>query len=252
MCCCNVDNFMQKIFKKFGFTNNEGLIYIHLLRLGPSLASTISKRTGIKRVTVYACLKNLEKEQFVDSFLSNDVTYFRSASPNQFLKSCRAREIYLRTLNEEVKTVLPSLLKLEQEQSKPVNETLIEDCKEQLCFGLNQYHQHVEDEWKRYTSKRVALGMKVLSIQPKTKIAQAYKGRDSSEFRKTKLVPFPSFGSPCELNIIGDMVAIFMPHGDQPFGIKIYNKDIAKTLQSLFKLAWESADKYDKKMSKKD
>lgn len=87
-----------------------------------------------------------------------------------------------------------------------IDETLTEGPKEQLCFGLNDYHiQHMGDEWKKYTKKRVNIGMAVRSIQLDTAAASEYKKRDADELRITKLVPNKKYPTHCELNIIGEM-----------------------------------------------
>lgn len=87
--------------------------------------------------------------------------------------------------------------------------------------------------------------MHVRSIQSDIPQAQSYKKRDREELRHTYLVPHAKYPADCELNIIGDMVALFSTHGDQPTGLKMYHRDMARVLRSLFELAWEAAQKYD-------
>jgi hypothetical protein len=133
-----------------------------------------------------------------------------------------------------------------------IYETLEEPTKEQLCFGLNEYHiTNPTTDWKKYTKKRVAAGMKVRSIQPDTENAKNYKLRDKGELRITHLVPHKKFPAHCELNIIGDMIALFTAQDNEPAGAKIYNKTMAQVLSSLFELAWERAMEYDQRISKK-
>jgi len=128
-----------------------------------------------------------------------------------------------------------------------VEETLEEDEAEQLCFGLNTYHiQGADDVWRTYTSKRVSKGMHVRSIQPDIPAAKEYQQRDKDELRTTKLVPFKQFPADCELNIIGDMIALFVTHGDKPAGMKIYHKNMARVLRSLFELAWVGTRIFEK------
>ena len=91
--------------------------------------------------------------------------------------------------------------------------------------------------------------MKVRSIQPDTPSAKEYKKRDAEELRITRLVPNEKYPSHCELNIIGDMIALFTAYGEKPSGMKIYHKEMAQALRNLFELAWEKAEMYDNKIN---
>jgi hypothetical protein len=44
------------------------------------------------------------------------------------------------------------------------------------------------------------------------------------------------------------MIAMFTMKGRVPSGMKLYNRNMAKALRSLFTLAWERAEEYDKKL----
>ena len=247
-------------FRHLHLTKNEEEIYLFLLEYGHCIASVIGKRLGIKRVTIYACLEALKKKGFVTTFQKNNVAYFEAVTPREILALCQKRVEDVRVVVEEAHSVLPQLEALQKSRQKPVlevkgklkyyqgtqavqdliNETLEEGNKEQLCFGLNKYHvEHIQDDWKSYTNRRVAVGMHVRSIQPDIAAAKAYKKRDTEELRETKLVPHAKYPADCELNIIGDMIALFSTHGDQPSGLKMYHKDMARVLRSLFELAWE-------------
>ncbi|MFA6528215.1 MAG: helix-turn-helix domain-containing protein [Candidatus Gracilibacteria bacterium] len=261
---------IESFLVKFGLTKNESEIYLFLLEYGESIASMIGKRLGIKRVTVYPALEALIKKNLINSYQKNKVTYFEAVSAEELVDICKRNVAKELELQKHAESILPAFKKLENNRSKPVielkgkikyyqglesvkqliNETLEEGPKEQLCFGLNKYHtDHLWDEWKAYTKKRASIGMNVRSIQPDTKPAREYKKRDKDELRKTKLVPNKKFPAHCELNIIGDMIALFTSHGEQPTGTKIYNKDMAQVLRSLFELAWERANEYDKNKS---
>lgn len=254
-------------FEKFGLTKNEQDIYLFLLERGNTIASVIGKRLGIKRVTVYAALETLKKKGLVDTFQKNNVNYFEAVSPEEIVEICERKVERDLELKKQAERVLADLKKRQNKRDQSVfevkgkmkfyqgmdalkqliDETLEEGNKEQLCFGLNKYHtDHLWDEWKAYTKKRASIGMSVRSLQPDVKAAKAYKKRDKDELRETRLVPHKKYPANCELNIIGDMIALYTSHGDEPTGMKVYNKDMAEVLKSLFELAWERADEYSK------
>jgi len=263
---------INAFFTKFGLTNNEKSIYIFLLEYGDTIASMIGKRLKIKRVTVYAALETLKKKGLVNSYQRNGVNYFEAVSPEEIVNLCKQKVEENEFLASQAKKLLPELRKVQASQIKPVfelkgkikyyqgdeavqkliYETLEEGPIEQLCFGINDYHsENLWDEWKNYTKERTKVGMTVRSIQPNNKKSREYQKRDKSELRVTRLVPNEKYPTTCELNIIGDMIALFTSHGDKPTGTKIYNADMAQVLRSLFELAWENAGNYDKSVKKK-
>ncbi len=249
---------MHTFFTQLGLTTNEEKIYLYLLESGPTIASIVGKRLNLNRVTAYASLRSLKKKMFVSSFEKNGVAYFEAATPEEIVHLCKEKVARQVDLEEEAESLLPALRTLQEKQLKPVlevkgelkyyqgteavqvliNETLDENEPEQLCFGLNTFHTSSKDDsWQSYTKKRVAKGMHVRSIQPDSKDAKQYQKRDKNELRTTLLVPHKRFPADCELNIIGDMIALFVTHGDKPAGMKIYHKDMARVLTSLFELA---------------
>lgn len=257
---------IDTFFQKFGLTINEKNVYLFLLKHGYGIASLIAKRLNIKRVTAYAIIVALEKKELITSFKKNNITYFEAVSPRKLVQICYDSVAKSVELQNEAKSIMPALEKLTRDQIMPIidikgkikyyegleavknliDETLTEGPKEQLCFGLNEYHvQHMGNEWKKYTKTRVNLGMKVRSIQPDTREAREYKKRDINELRITKLVPNKKYPTHCELNIIGDMIALFTAYGEEPSGMKIYHKEMAQALRNLFELAWEKAEIYD-------
>ena len=261
---------LEEFFQKLGLTNNEQTDYIFILKHGYCIASVLAKRLNIKRVTAYAILGSLEKNGLVATFRKNDVTYFEAVSPKKLLQICNDMVAKSVELQNEAQEIMPLLEKTMQQQSVPIiyikgkikyyegieavknliDETLTEGPKEQLCFGLNDYHiEHMADDWKKYTKKRITAGMKVRSIQPDTPSAKEYKKRDAEELRITRLVPNEKYPSHCELNIIGDMIALFTAYGEKPSGMKIYHKEMAQALRNLFELAWEKAEMYDNKIN---
>jgi len=258
---------MHTFFSQLGLTKNEEEIYLFLLEYGATIASIVAKRLNLNRVTAYASLRSLKKKMLVTSFEKNDVTYFEAAEPEEIVQVCKEKVALQTNLEREAKSLLPQLKQIQDKQAKPVlevkgelkyyqgieavtalvAETLEENEPEQLCFGLNTYHTGSKDDtWKSYTKLRVDKGMHVRSIQPDIPAAKEYKSRDAEELRDTLLVPHERFPANCELNIIGDMIALFVTHGDKPAGMKIYHKDMARVLKSLFELASIGAKTFER------
>ncbi len=253
--------------QSLGLTEKEILIYMTLLKFGPSVASTLAKRTGLKRVTAYAVLRSLQRQAFVDAFSKNDVAYFQAQDPEVFLKIEEKNIEQAKQRRMLFRQWIPQLRKFAQKDSgsafrfhdrityyegtrgiqQLLDDVLREGKKEQLCFGINRLHiENPDSEWPKYTMRRVSIGMNVRSIVPDSPEAREYKKRDATELRETRLVPQEKFRATCELNIIGNKVIIIDVNPTEKLGAIIESKEIAETLKNLFELAWERAKEYQK------
>ena len=262
---------IQSFLQNLGLTESETRVFLYLLTHGESIASIIAKRLGIKRASVYQVLETLETKGLTVQFSKNGVAHFDSINPDELVDLCEQRVFEMQRLKRKAEVIKTELKELRSKGKMPtleirgkikyfqgleaitqlIEETIQEPGKEQLCFGLNTYHTDLAgDDWGQYTKKRVAKGMFVQSIQPDTDPAIAYKGRDKHELRQTRLVPHDKFPGRCEINIIGPMIAMFSAAGHEPMGMKMYSKELAQALRSLFQLAWERADNYDKDIEK--
>lgn len=217
---------------------------MYLLTHGESIASIIAKRLDMKRATMYPILESLEKQELVSTFEKNGTMHFDAVEPEDIVFVCEQRVSQMQRLKEKAEGLHKEFRKLRDQGKMPkleirgkvkyyegldavtdlINETLDEKEKEQLCFGLNTFHTELSGhDWQDYTKKRVKKGMKVRSIQPDKDEAVDYKKRDKDELRETRLVPKKQFPGDSEINIIGDMIAMFTMKGQTPMGMKLYS-----------------------------
>jgi len=262
-----VENFLRTI----GLNSNEIKVYLFLVSHGESIASIIAKRLEMKRTAVYAILEVLVEKEMINEFIKNDVKNFDAIEMDDIVAMCNQKAQEMSRLAKRADSLKDEFGKIRKTGHTPtlevrgkikyyqgmdavtdlIDETLNEDSTEQLCFGHNTYYSDMPgNDWGDYIKKRVKKGMFVQSIQPDEEDAIEYQQKDKESLRETRLVPQDEFPDACEINIIGDMIAIFTTQGDQPMGMKMYNKHMATTMRSLFKLAWERSDDYDKKRKK--
>ena len=257
-----IENFLRSL----GLSDNEIRVYLYLLTHGESIASVIAKRLDMKRATVYPVIESLEKQELISTFEKNGTMHFDAVEPEDIIHVCEQRVNQMQRIKEKAEGLHEEFKNLREQGKMPkleirgkikyfegldavtslINETLDEKAKEQLCYGLNTYHTELGgNDWESYTQKRVEKGMRVRSIQPDTPEAIEYKSRDAEELRETRLVPKEEFPGDSEINIIGDMIAMFTVKGKVPMGMKLYNKELAAAFRSLFELAWERAEEYN-------
>lgn len=257
--CCFPSDTMQSIFDRLKCSGTQAKLYLLLLELGPSIASMLSKRARIKRVTVYGALEGLLQKGLIETFRKNNVSYYQASNPEVIANLLDMQFAEEQQFNQRAHQKIQELKQIQKKGEKHIIElkgviryyegrqaveTLIRENLGvsdtlQYCIGMSGYYA-LQDAgaWKEYIRSRVKNGMKVLSIQADTAPNRSYKARDKEELRETQLIPPDLCPDHAELNIIGNRIVLFTDEGKEALGIKIINKALADVLKKLFELAW--------------
>lgn len=122
--------------KELGLSEHESLIYLSLLKLGSSTASTIAKDTGIKRTTVYALLKNLAEKGFVTLYYRKNKQLYYAEKPQ------RVAEYYEKKV-KSFEAFIPTLETLSKKQAQMTGIRFIETVPE-----LKKFYGNIITEYK--------------------------------------------------------------------------------------------------------
>ncbi len=234
---------MEKELESLGLSVNEVKVYLNLLDLGPSLAGSISKKTGLHRRSVYDLLDRLIEKGLVGYILQNNRKYFEVTNPERLLELMKEKE-------ESIGKVLPELLKRyefikEKKETlffrgklglKSVFEDQIREGKEILIFGASvEASEILKFYFNHYNKKRVEKKIKIKLIYDED--ARNKVGKiPLSEVRFLKTKSFVA------TNIYADKVALIL-WSDEPFAILIKERKVADSYRRYFDLLWRIAKK---------
>ncbi|MEK7583217.1 MAG: helix-turn-helix domain-containing protein [Patescibacteria group bacterium] len=240
---------IQSTLEKTGLSQKESLVYTALLELGASSVVGIAKKSGLKRPTVYLVLDELVKKGFISEVPEEKKRRFIALSPENIVDSFDQRA-------RELRKMLPHLLDFYQGQSeRPVirffnsHEGMMSVYREVTKKGSTQeilsfvspenVPEEFNENWDmflRLFSGRGAKGREIFSISSlehpyvrQVKKIPNYQARVASAESL-----FPS-----DTIVYGDKVALLS--FKKGFAIIIESADVAKSLRSLFELAWQSA-----------
>ena len=96
-----------RILTSLGFTDNEVLIYITLLKTGPTTAYELGKKTGIYRVHIYDKIEQLTQKRLVTHVNRGSKRFFSAAHPSQILNIIENKKKRIDKLEKEVSRILP-------------------------------------------------------------------------------------------------------------------------------------------------
>jgi sugar-specific transcriptional regulator TrmB len=237
---------MDNELKQLGLTTNESIVYKTLLKIGPSLAGEISRKSGLHRRTIYDTTEMLIKKGLVGYILKNKKRLFQAASPNVFLDILKEKE-------NNMQNILPQML-LEYQKTKEKQETnfykgkqglktvfedQIETGEEILVLGASTLAYDILKYYFKWFDKN--------RVKSKIKTKIIFNTKDRKENLKIPLSEIKylpdKYTSPLAINIYGDKVAIILWSKENPIAIVIKNKEISKGYENYFKLMWKTAKK---------
>jgi sugar-specific transcriptional regulator TrmB len=233
-----------EILKESGLTNNEALVYQALLKLGPSFAGQISRKTGLHRRTVYDVTEMLIKKGLIGYILQNNKKLFQASSPEKFIDILKEKE---NSINE----ALPEMMDLfkatkEKEETlfykgksglRTVFEDQIQTKKEIKIIGASHLaYEILQFYFKWFDKKRVKNKIKTKIIFNKT------NKKIKIPLSEIRFLP-QKYTSPLAINVYGDKVAIILWSKENPLAIVIKNKEISIGYKKYFELMWNIAKK---------
>jgi len=238
---------MQETLEKSGLTKNEAKVYLALVKIGDSLASTIAKITTLHRRPVYDSLDKLIEKGLVSYNIKSGKKYFQAQNPEKILSILKDKE-------NEIEQILPELIskfnatKPEvfseiyegKEGLKTVMELILKENKDWLSIGSTGKGPSVIPYFLEHWHKR-RIKQK---IQFKTLIADTLEGRERTKkfskigMAKVKFLP-KEIKHPQTIWIFGNKVAIILVSIEHLTIFLIDNKEIAASFRDYFNWMWK-------------
>ena len=238
----------EDILVNFGFSKKEAFLYIKLLEMKEASVNDLSRASGIPRVSIYDLTEGMHKKGFITEIEKNKKKFFSPVDPNTILNKAQGQ---ITTFKE----IIPFLINLTSKNSKfpkikffegleALKEIYYDTLTEKNCtiysyLDKRPFPPSFQKFIKKYIQKRVKCKIFAYVICALSPEAKKYKKEDSKSMRETKLVDKPWFELSTEIQIYGNKVSI-ANFGEYKIGIIIEDKNIASSMQNIFKLLWEN------------
>ena len=239
---------MISSLQKIGLSEKEALVYIATLELGSGSILDISKKSNVKRSTVYDVIEELQKQGLISKIIKQKKIHFIAAAPDKIIEL--AEEI--RSNTEKIIPELEAIHNLTKK--KPTiqyfegNKGLINVYNDILKGGgeISAFvsSKILDDEelsdyiLNNFTPKRIKNKIPVKSIAPDTDwMVNEYKEKEDQFLRKIKLIDKDQYPFATEIIIYGkDKVG--MISFENKIGVIIKSKDVQSTWKNIFDLTW--------------
>lgn len=94
---------------KLGLKNKEITIYLSILSMGRGNITDISKKTGIKRTSIYQYLETLLKENLIYQTAVKKRTFYVSENPKKIIKLLENRKNEIEDRKKDIEKIMPNL-----------------------------------------------------------------------------------------------------------------------------------------------
>ncbi len=237
--------------QNYGLSEKEAKVYLTVLELGTSIASTIARRAELNRVTTYTLLEDLKRDGIVNETTKDGIKFYSVISPDILLKQLEQKY-------ESFKEKVPELLAMAEKFGNKIkvqffewvegivkmyNDTLSSTTEPILAFlGLQDMPLALKKRlFDGYVKQRIKLKIPAKVIVSDTETNKDYKKLDKQNIKETRVVKSNLFSLYGEIDIYAEnRVAIFMFNDKEMSGIIIHSKSMHDSLKSIFNFIWKS------------
>jgi sugar-specific transcriptional regulator TrmB len=238
---------IHESLKKLGFSEKEIAVYLSLLSLGASPASTLARVTQLKRPTVYLILNGLLERNLIVSYKQGKYTYFAIDDPKKLYFNEREKTDIAQQLVETLKAQIPKASQWDIHYYKgqggynELYEGILKDQPKEICAWLNveEFIKGLDPLYeKKWTRERVKRKIFTRMILPDTPFTKDFRKKDANSQRETRLMPKGrQFESSC---VMYDDRIIFFSPGEETVGLKIQHAGLYQMHKQIFELSWET------------
>jgi len=235
---------MKTTLERIGLEKKEADVYIAILKLGTSTATSVSRETQIERTLVYRTIDKLIGKGLVNYIIENKVRRFNAVEPEKLL-------IQLKEKENELKSILPKLKEASRYKNKG-------DPRVEIYRGLKGIKSLVREIYilkqdyrailSEYEFPQLKLFFEQLmgflekeNIHEKLLLKEGLKVDIVSKNTEIRYLP-KEHSFLATTGVCGDKVAIIL--WTEPFlAIGIESKELANTYKSYFDILWKIARK---------
>lgn len=247
----------EKYLQDLGFTSNEAVIYISLLKVDGATALELSKKTKINRSTVYVTIESLARKGLVSETTIGKKTQFRAEPPERIRTYVERRKVDLEEMEKRLDDVIPQIKSVTRESGeRPVvkffegKEGIVSSAEETfrdedggdepvyIIYSRDLLNE-LFPETERQKFRKNRLDKKV-----KSKVLYTYEKGDipSDAMGDRVKIDGSKYPISCDVAIYKDKVRISVLNKGIS-SIFIRSKDVADTLRSIFNLAFDQIKK---------
>ncbi|MBM3261171.1 helix-turn-helix domain-containing protein [Candidatus Kaiserbacteria bacterium] len=237
----------RRILMSLGLSGPRADAYLTLLEQGGATATELAKRMGVQRTSVYAILRSLAEEGFVETYIQKKRQYFRATKPERVA-------VHFEDKLASFRSIIPLLQTLEKEDARALGLRFVETVPE-----LERFYRDILDEYRgreyriigsapawegldteffvQYRKDRGVRGIKTRLLL--TAESADINPQDPTLLREYRYLP-PAHAFKSTIDIFDDKILIVSP-SLSALAIVVAVPAMTDIFSSMFEMLWEYA-----------
>lgn len=242
---------LNEELRNIGLEEDEAAVYAACLELGPASVLEMARKTKLNRTTLYGVVERLGEKQLITKSVTGKRILYVAEPPEKLA-------LMLKNRLAKLDDLLPELLSLSRNGVyKPKIKYVegIEGIKnvyrdsllskettivafvgvERLTAKSQVLHGFWENEYRLGRKKNGVHGRVII---PDNAEGQAFKAKDATHDRESRLVPASTYNFEGEVLLYDNVVCFISYTQDEEFALTLESKAIAKTLKMIWQIVW--------------
>lgn len=243
----------EKYLQEIGLNDKESQVYLTLIGVEHASVLDLSKKTKIKRPTVYVVLESLAKKGLVSETTVGKKTHYFAEPPERLETFLEKRKLALEESQKTLKDLIPQIKSIQRESGeKPVVKYF--EGRDGIISAIEEFLGESEDhdgtthliypkdlledifsdaERKKYREMRLSKNIKSKVLYT------SKKGERVSDTMGDRIkIDADKYPITCDISIYKDRVRINIL-GKKLSSIFIRSQDLSDTMRSMFNLAFD-------------
>lgn len=244
---------LEKYLQEIGLNEKEAAIYLALLQVDAASVIDIAKKTSINRSTVYVVLEGLMKKGLVSETRSGKKVHYLAESPERLAVFVEGQRMVFEERSKRLPDIIPQIKSVQRASGERPMVKYFEG--REAALGAHLLFFNAEDKegvgyflfnWdfieEVFNPNEISTIQNIRpgkNIEAKTLYTSAKTTLPTNELSDRIKIDGEKYPLSCDISIYEDRVQI-IAMGKSISTIFIQSKDVADTLKSLFKLAFDN------------
>ena len=228
-----------------GLSEAEFSVYLAALELGAANVQEISRKSGIKRTSMYSFIDTLKERQFLTELKKRKRKLYVATDPRTLIDRSKMR-------TQSLERLVPQLLAINNNAQNKPKISFHEGMKGlQEVYNMVLHDKQTIYAWedidrmlgvlpvflRKYAAERSARNIPLRSIIRDTPLAREFVAKNNVQLsRDSRFIACDELAT--DIEVFGNKVALFSLRKDFPFAVLIEDAGIAKTLKTAWTELW--------------
>lgn len=241
---------LDEALARLGLPGKVGRFYLAALELGEAPVSEVAQRAGISRTTAYDLLPRLVEEGLLTRVEKSGRIHLAAEDPEALLAGFDARRALLGSLLPDLKalhrrsTARPRVQTFEgPDGMRKIREDRLQCRSRRLRAILSTadlFEAPGRREMDRYIARRIAAGIALQAIRPRTTDAEVIWPSRASDLRELRYAP-PGLAFTMTMYVYDNRVSLVSSRREN-FAMIVESDEYAALMDALFELLWQASE----------